>query len=623
MITDIILLKDESRKAIIKDKISTSGINCIYYVTTMEELNKLWISYDDQTTESKETADNMAILVYGVDNATLYNDIVEDINRSEYEKIKKYKIECIDEDTIPSEIPSMPKFDFSCMGQKFGVGSYGNPNVIITKAVLSPQDILDSGSSFSEESILSSSPDYLTLFPDFDAKSWFLEYSMEYSGTICNEKILFERNRIMKRLYEDYDELMESGDTDKINARKQSILDLGEYPVSKEWIKSIAETSKRTINLRSKIVDKYYDLTGDVDVEEPLEESIKHANLNYPIFIVLTKGTTPILSNGIRAFTNSEYTHASISTDKSLREMLSFNIRNGNNGLIVENIEQFGERTVSVFIMLLNKVRYNKITDSIANYRMNKDKTSFDLRIFAARVMNLDKRPTDYQYKQVCSTFVDDVLRQANVKLTNSKIPSPGEILNSLEDRVNNKDIFHIYEGKASEYNKTNINKKIIYANKMTRNTFIKSSPDSPSLQEKKQLGVRFDKDSNLIIKNILKQTSYAKMINESAALLKIYKDTANLNGMKYELAKLNYILEVINKKIDRSKNKEDLKKLVDDKAIALNVFKSNLKYVSEEDNTFNFTEYYEETPFSDSTIVIDKQSVKSGIDLFKYISKI
>lgn len=618
MITDIFLLKDESRKAIIKDKISASGINCIYYVDTMEELNKLWVSYDDQTTESKKTADDMAILVYGVDNITLYNDIVEYINKLEYEKIKKHKIECVDDkDTTHPEIASMP------IGQKFGIGNYSNPNAIITKAVLSPQDILDSGSSFSEESILSSSPDYLTLFPDFDAKSWFLEYSMEYSGSICNEKILFERNRIMKRLYEDYDEIMESGDINKINARKQSILDLGEYPVSKEWIKSIAETSERIINLRSKIVDKYYDLTGDIDVEEPIEESIKHANLNYPIFIVLTKGTTPIISSGIRTFTNSEYTHASISTDKSLREMLSFNIRNGNNGLIVENIDQFGERIVSVFIMLLNKVRYNKITDSIANYRMNKDKTSFDLRIFAARVMNLDKRPTDYQYKQVCSTFVDDVLRQANVKLTNSKIPSPGEILNSLEDRVNNKDIFHIYEGKASEYNKTNINKKIIYANKMTRNTFIKSSPDSPSLQEKKQLGVRFDKDSNLIIKNILKQTSYAKTINESAALLKIYKDTANLNGMKYELAKLNYILEVINKKIDRSKNKDDLKKLVDDKAIALNVFKSNLKYVSEEDNTFNFTEYYEETPFSDSTIVIDKQSVKSGIDLFKYISKI
>ena len=623
MITDIFLLKDESRKAIIKDKISASGMNCIYYVDTMEELNKLWVSYYDQTAESKKTADDMAILVYGVDNITLYNDIVEYINKLEYEKIKKHKIECDDKDTIHQEIASMSNFDFSCVGQKFGIGNYSNPNVIITKAVLSPQDILDSGSSFSEESILSSSPDYLTLFPDFDAKSWFLEYSMEYSGMICNEKILFERNRIMKRLYEDYDEIMESEDIDKINARRQSILDLGEYPVSKEWIKSIAETSKRTINLRSKIVDKYYDLTGDVDVEEPIEESIKHANLNYPIFIVLTKGTTPILSSGIRTFTNSEYTHASISTDKSLREMLSFNIRNGNNGLIVENIEQFGERIVSVFIMLLGKVRYNKITDSIANYRMNKDKTSFDLRIFAARVMNLDKRPTDYQYKQVCSTFVDDVLRQANVKLTNSKIPSPGEILKSLEDRVNNKDIFHIYEGKASEYNKTNINKKIIYANKMTRNTFIKSSPDNPSLQEKKQLGIRFDKDSNLIIKNILKQTSYAKTINESAALLKIYKDTANLNGMKYELAKLNYILEVINKKIDKSKNKEDLKKLVDDKAIALNVFKSNLKYVSEEDNTFNFTEYYEETPFSDSTIVIDKQSVKSGIDLFKYISKI
>ena len=64
-----------------------------------------------------------------------------------------------------------------------------------------------------------------------------------------------------------------------------------------------------------------------------LFESLDNKKDYSPVFIILTKGKTRIISSGIKFFTGSEYSHASISFDPRLRNYIySFNFRDGKNG---------------------------------------------------------------------------------------------------------------------------------------------------------------------------------------------------------------------------------------------------------------------------------------------------
>ena len=58
-------------------------------------------------------------------------------------------------------------------------------------------------------------------------------------------------------------------------------------------------------------------------------------------------------------------------------------------------------------------------------------------------------------------------------------------------------------------------------------------------------------------------------------------------------------------------------------RARVLNDVKTYLKYISKIDSSFNFTKYYENTPFSDESLKIDNTTLKHSAKLFNIISKI
>ena len=135
-------------------------------------------------------------------------------------------------------------------------------------------------------------------------------------------------------------------------------------------------------------------------------------------------------------------------------------------------------------------------------------------------------------------------------------------------------------------------------------------------LNEVKQFPVEFDKEGNLIIhKAKFGMLSFGDEIDDSVKLLQVYRNTNNIEGMKYELAKLWFINDAIEKKLTRRNLTDNqYKELVIHRATCLNVFKTNLEYVLKAEKGFNFAEYYNSTPFSDNSIKITNDTLKYSL---------
>ena len=141
---------------------------------------------------------------------------------------------------------------------------------------------------------------------------------------------------------------------------------------------------------------------------------------------------------------------------------------------------------------------------------------------------------------------------------------------------------------------------------------------------EVKKFPVEFDDDGNLTIyKCRMGNISYGDEIDDSVQLLESYRNTSNAEGIKYELARLWFIISDIEKKMTKRIDSKTYDGYVRNRATAMNVFKTNLEYLMKIDNTFNFAEYYNTTPFSDNSIKITNNTLKYSFKaLKKFIMK-
>lgn len=139
---------------------------------------------------------------------------------------------------------------------------------------------------------------------------------------------------------------------------------------------------------------------------------------------------------------------------------------------------------------------------------------------------------------------------------------------------------------------------------------------------ETKEFPVQFDEDGNLIIKNY-KKLDYNKEYQLSHQSLKAYAKAKQYEGIKYELSKLWFINTLIMVKIHDNKIEEDEKaELTKIRAWIMNDYTTYLKMITDEDPSFNFSKYYEDSPFSDVRIKINSHTIRGVADLIKYAVK-
>lgn len=211
-----------------------------------------------------------------------------------------------------------------------------------------------------------------------------------------------------------------------------------------------------------------------IDIKSPnserksVEEATKVTN-DIPIYIV-SWSYSSLVGMGVKVVTRSEYNHTSIALTPNLEECYTFS-RNPEtfnsektNGFCKESlsymVNRHGNPKIKVTAVYVSKEVYDKIKRCIDEYIKHQDDTKFDYTNFLYSFLKIP-RWTLNDDKLNCSVFVDLILKKSGVDLTNGKksnLVTPRD-LSELKEYYGKTLV--VYEGDASGYDFTGVNKII------------------------------------------------------------------------------------------------------------------------------------------------------------------
>lgn len=241
-----------------------------------------------------------------------------------------------------------------------------------------------------------------------------------------------------------------TSDTKKKNDLKNEIIDLGwnpEIPFNEEAI-------TRVKNMRHNL-----HIFTEVDAEEYIRNihTFNEATYNQlkdkivPVFICLFKGKA-LHSRGIELYTGSEWSHAAMSFDSSMKQMYTFNMNpkvtsdGVSKGFTIESIEAYWRIDPSikfkVHALFVTKEQKAMMEDAIKWYVIHQNETKYSFKT----IINIAlKRVSDFgseyanKTEMVCSQFVYTILAIADFKTKVTKdasLVSPGDLDTSIDDRL-------------------------------------------------------------------------------------------------------------------------------------------------------------------------------------------
>lgn len=441
-------------------------ISTIKGITNEEKLKDLeqqFIKYNDQTHDHKVHSDNESLAIYGMSNVDRYNYIKRKLLDTMAVKTKKSVSSTEDGLETSTVVQTLGEF----------VSQVYNNMKVVNEAesmkskrhrrfndcpYFTPTEMIDMG-VHGNHNFYCKDADNDGLITNVKIPTWFDSYK-----DMCMDHI-FEDYRndwidTLDSLYSDFEDIKSSGDEDKILARKQSILDLGWNPEIPFNRKNRLKASKRVSDILDKTIPKdifiNLDNIPESDDDELLSEAANKST-HKPVLLIFTQGHTPIVSQGIKLVTGSSYSHASISFDPELKEVYSFNIRE-KAGFIKENLDSFKDNIISVMAFFAPTKIVKQLKDKVKDFENNK--TTFDLRIFFNKILKIDHKVSKNEYHQVCSTFVDTVLKSGNINLVGDiEIPDPGQLYDHAK-AIPNK-IIEVFNDIATKYDGKKTKKKI------------------------------------------------------------------------------------------------------------------------------------------------------------------
>lgn len=237
-----------------------------------------------------------------------------------------------------------------------------------------------------------------------------------------------------------------------------ALLDLGWNP-SVELTKNAVEyAKKRQINYLKEHSSFIYDLTK-TDITS-IQESTKtmrsiYKELNiYPVYIVLS-WTNTTFGKIIKFVKNSKYTHAGMSLDSDLNEILTFKYDSVSSGFEIENlkgyINTYRDCQIEVLCLFVDKDILKNLKKSIEFYRNAKDVTKYGFKNLFNILLSKKKEFTEFDTEMVCSQFVDHILKLCDIDITgkanNLVIPQDYATIASKNPKV-----YKIYEGFGKDY---------------------------------------------------------------------------------------------------------------------------------------------------------------------------
>lgn len=422
------------------------------------------------------------------------------------------------------------------------------------------------------------------LAPGITVEQWFNNYKLLFDGITNEDTVRYNRMRVnkLKEFYLDYDRIKESGNINMINARKQRILELGWNPEIDFSVRNRLMANNRIKN----ILDEKYNLK--IINSENVVSTIRESENTSTDFVYLA------------AISEKDELNLCLSYDASFKEMYKYNTKLAN-GLVRYSLKNFNrEDRMIVFGAVVKEKDLQTIKQLIAHYSDSNspilykfdDVVSYNLGIIVAAFMNklMDNSATGHMYK-----LYDGTINEYKYGKLNSYMAS----LNSFET-VN------------EEYSSKDETSVKIYDN------LIRPYLELHYINEAKEFPIQFDKDGNLLIKS-MKKIDFEAEFAKSHKLLLQYENANNIEGIKYELSKLWFMNSLLESKIYKTKadKRSDLHKA---RAKILNDFKKYLDLVLAEDGDFNFTEYFDNSPYSDAVYKLSKHTLKYTASTIKDI---
>lgn len=495
-----------------------------------------------------------------------------------------------------------------------GDGTIDN-KIKVDYPALPPDELLDLG-VFSNDNYYA---EYKALKIDdkHTTKDWFESYQKYCLGIVEQEFISITQSRHSKLIGLCH-RLSKDPDNDQL---KQHILELG-------WNPELPYTSENR-NLMSKYtktkLNEFYNEFSFIDIQgiediDYINEEMSEENILYPVYIVLLSSKTAF-GKVIKRVTDSIWTHGAVSFDTKMDKIYSYD----REGFTYDSLEKYGKDSkISVYTIFLNKKDYIKIKTRLDYFIANKKKTHYG---FGNLLNTITGKVRVHDLNLICTEFVDKLFKFIGIDITHksSNLVTPEDVNKSVK---NNKKIYKVYEGMTGNYKKSKVDQrinKLKLSGKVFRELFTDKLCESiidkytiESIVETKEFPVQFDKDGNLLIKNI-KRINYNAEYNKSHKLLKEYEKTGNIDGMKYEISKLWFMYHLLEKiKHEKNLTREELKTVNDSRARIYNDFQKYLNIIQSKEKDFNFNRYYEESPFSDSAYKFNASTLKFTKDFIK-----
>lgn len=257
-----------------------------------------------------------------------------------------------------------------------------------------------------------------------------------------------------------------TSDSRQKNAIKSEISMLGwnpEIPFNEEALERV-RNSKHTMHIFREVDAEDY-IKSIHSFNEATYEELKDKIV--PAYICLFSGKA-LHSRAIEWYTHTEWSHAAMSFDSSMKQMYTFNANNNvsadgkSAGFTIESIEKYWKIDPSikfkVHALFVTAAQRDMMRDAVDWYIKHQDDTKYSMKT----IINIFfKKASDFgnefknKTEMVCSQFVYTILAIANLKLRVTKdasLVSPGDLDKSIDDRL-----FNMFIGGIGVYNSKKI----------------------------------------------------------------------------------------------------------------------------------------------------------------------
>lgn len=241
-----------------------------------------------------------------------------------------------------------------------------------------------------------------------------------------------------------------TSDSRQKNAIKSEISMLGwnpEIPFNEEALERV-RNSKHIMHIFREVDAEDY-IKSIHSFNEATYEELKDKIV--PVYICLFSGKA-LHSRAIEWYTHTEWSHAAMSFNSSMKQMYTFNANNNvsadgkSAGFTIESIEKYWKIDPSikfkVHALFVTAAQRDMMRDAVDWYIKHQDDTKYSMKT----IINIFfKKASDFgnefknKTEMVCSQFVYTILAIANLKLRVTKdasLVSPGDLDKSIDDRL-------------------------------------------------------------------------------------------------------------------------------------------------------------------------------------------